>query len=114
MTDTATTTKSPAKTDKPGKPQFHLVKLTHPNHHGRIVFRSISEARAKRFVQDRYPRGSEAYLEHPDGTAEHYEAERTGEFGMDAEPWAPFDPEAWVPPEQAPPPGDSEWADKEG
>jgi hypothetical protein len=110
MTDTVTT-KTPAK---PEKPKFHLVKLTHPNHHGRIVFRSISPVRAKAFIEARYPRGSEAYLEHPDGSTEHHEAERTGEFGMDSERWAPFDPESWVPPEQAPPPGDSEWADKEG
>ena len=62
MTDTATT-KTVAKSEKP---QFHVVKLTHPNHHGRIVFRSIDEGRARKFVQDRYPRGSEAYLEKAD------------------------------------------------
>ena len=107
MTDTA------AKT-APAKPKFWLVKLTHPNHHDRIVFRSISEQRAKAFVENRYPRGSEAYLESPDGKTFHHEAERTGELGTHADTWAEFNLEAWVPPDQQPPPGDSEWADKEG
>ena len=114
MTDTTTASaKTPAK-PAANKPQFHFVKLTHPNHHGRIVFRSISEQRARNFIQNRYPRGSEAYLELADGTTHHHEAERTGENGTDAEAWAAFDPETWIPPEQAAPPGDSEWADKEG
>lgn len=106
MTETAVAAKA--------KPEFYRVRLTHPNHHDRTVFRSISEERARAFVENRFPRGSEAYLEHPDGTTEHYEAERTGEYGMHAPKWAPFEPSEWIPVDQAPPPGDSEWADKEG
>jgi hypothetical protein len=113
MAATDTAAKSTAVA-KPDKPPFYLVKLTHPNHNDRIVFRSVSLPRARQWVENRFPRGSEAYLEHPDGTTEHHEAERTGEFGMHAEAWAPFDPDTWVPTDQAPPPGDSEWADKEG
>jgi hypothetical protein len=96
------------------KPEFYKVKLSHPDHHRKVTFRSVSLARARKFVENRFPRGSEAYLEHPDGTTEHYEAERAGEYGTDAEPWGPFDPDSYVPVEAAIPPGDSEWSDKEG
>lgn len=99
---------------KPEAPQFYRVHLTHPVHHKRVVFRSVSEKRARDWLIRRYPRGSEAYLAKPDGTFEHYEAERTGDKGQDAELWADFDPESWVAPEMAPPPGDDAWADKEG
>jgi len=105
---------SPVSTTVSDAPEFYKVKLSHPNHNRRTVFRSISEQRARMFVQNRYPRGSEAYLEHPDGTTEHYEAERQGDNGMHADQWASFDPDSWVPQDQAPPPGDSVWADKEG
>ena len=96
------------------KPKWNLVKATHPMLHGKILFRSVSEQRARDFVQNRYPRGSEAYLQTTDGKTLHYEAERTGAQGQDVELWQPFDPDAWTPQDQAPPPGQDEWADKEG
>jgi hypothetical protein len=96
------------------KPQFYKVVATHPNLHKRVMFRSISETRARQWLANHYPRGSEAHLIAPDGTTEHYERERAGEHGEDASLWAPFDPESWIPVDQNPPPGDSEWADKEG
>lgn len=99
---------------KPGKPQFFKVVLTHPNHNNRTVFRSVSETRARKWLQDHYPRGSEAHLVAPDGTIEHFETERRGENGMDADQWQPFDPSTWEPVDQMAPPGESEWADKEG
>lgn len=104
----------PATAVPSDKPEFYKVKLSHPDHHARTVFRSISLKRARSFVERRFPRGSEAYLEHPSGTTEHYEHERQGDNGTDAEQWGPFDPEAYQPVGQAPPPGDSIWADKEG
>jgi hypothetical protein len=97
-----------------GKPEFYKVRLSHPDNHRKTVFRSVSQKRARAFVERRYPRGSEAYLEHPDGTTEHHEAERQGEYGMDADAWAPFDPDTYQPVEHGTPPGDSEWADLEG
>ena len=107
-------TKVPAKPVKAATPDFFKVKLSHPNHNKKTVFRSVSESRARSFVERRFPRGSEAYLEHPDGTTESYEAERQGDYGTDADNWAAFDPEAYQPVDQAPPPGESEWSDKEG
>jgi hypothetical protein len=97
-----------------GQPQFHFVRLSHPSAHKRIVFRSVSESRARQFVMNRYPRGSEVYLEKPDGTTESYEHERAGEYGQDADQWQPFDPESYQPPEEVTPPGETAWADKEG
>jgi hypothetical protein len=91
-----------------------FVKLTHRNHHDRIVFRSLSETRARGFVERRYPRGSEAYLLLPDGSIESYEAERQGEFGTDIPQWMKFDPASWNPPDQQAPPGETMWSDKEG
>jgi len=96
------------------KPEFFLVKMTHPQNHGRVVFRSVSEKRAKTWVENHYPRGSEAYLETPAGKTFHYEAERAGEQGADVDSWSAFDPESWVSPAQSAPPGQDEWADKEG
>lgn len=90
------------------------VRLSHPAERQKVVFSSLSENRARTYLANHYPRGSEAYLEHPDGTAESYEAERQGENGGDAEPWAEFDPNAYTPPDEAEPPGASDWADREG
>ena len=113
MADTNPATTS--KTSGTGKSdQWHKVVLTHPSLNGRVVFRSLSETRARNFVQNRYPRGSEAHLVTADGKTQSFEAERTGERGADAEQWQDFNPEDWVPVEQAPPPGSDEWADKEG
>jgi hypothetical protein len=110
MTDAPTASKS---TKTPG-PEFNKVVLTHPSHMGRVVFRSVSEQRARTWLQNHCPRGSEMHLQLANGNTEHYEQERRGENGTDAEQWQSFDPESWVPVEQAVPPGDSEWADKEG
>lgn len=93
---------------------WYKVKLTHPNHNQKTVFRSVDENRARAFIEKRFPRGSEAYLEHPDGTIEHYEHERQGEFGVDQPRWAPFDPSSWEAPDTQAPPGETAWADKEG
>lgn len=94
--------------------QFFKVRLSHPHANKRTVFRSVSETRARAFVVNRFPRGSEAYLEKPDGTFESYEAERAGERGQDADQWADFDPATYQPPEEAVAPGQSAWADVEG
>lgn len=93
---------------------WYKVLLTHPNHNQKVVFRSVSESRARGFVEKRFPRGSEAYLLMPDGSTEHYERERVGDMGADANAWAPFDPSSWETPSEQAPPGESAWSDKEG
>ena len=110
-----TATKAPVKEEKAGPPTKRWkVRLSHPHDNKKVVFSSVSEARARRFVANRYPRGTEAYLESPDGKYESYEAERQGPYGEDADPWATFDPEAYKPPEEQEPPGEAAWADVEG
>ena len=98
---------------RPKSSERWSVKLSHPTERRRRVFASISENRARAFLMRRFPRGSEAYLESPTGETYHYEQERQGENGSDAELWAPFDPDTYKPPEEHEPPGQSEWADQE-
>jgi hypothetical protein len=99
---------------KPGPPPFFLVRVSHPTALKRIVFRSVSEKRARAWVERMCPRGSEFYLEKPDGTFESHEAERQGDYGVDADAWAAFDPETYVPPSEAEPPGETAWSDRNG
>jgi hypothetical protein len=94
-------------------PGRFMVKLSHPDERKKTVFSSISEKRARRFISNRYPRGEEAYLELPDGSTESYQHEREGEKGEDADQWTAFDPDSWLPPNEAPPPGEAAWADVE-
>lgn len=91
----------------------YKVRLSHPGDRKRVVFSSVSERRARRFIQNRYPRGEEAYLEKPDGTFESYQHERSGPRGEDVDQWGEFDPESYKPPEEAAPPGDTVWQDVE-
>lgn len=95
-------------------PQRYNVRLTHPNHHKKRVFSSVSKNRSETWLAAHYPRGSEAYLEYPDGRTFHYERERRGDKGQDMDFFQEFDPESWVPPEQQAPPGQDQWADQEG
>jgi hypothetical protein len=74
------------------------VKLTDPENLGKVVFSSISENRARAYIERRYPRGSEAHLVSPAGVTESYEKERMGVHGTDVERWAAFDPSTWVRP----------------
>jgi hypothetical protein len=110
---TSKTVTSDTETSKPPTERWS-VKLTHPLERKRRVFSSVSENRARRFIVTRYPRGEEAYLEAPTGTTESYQEERAGPYGEDMDKWQPFDPDAWQPPEEAQPPGESAWADVEG
>jgi hypothetical protein len=98
---------------KPDTPERFQVRLSHPGERKRVVFSSLSEKRARKFVQNRFPRGEEAYIEMPDGSFESYQAEREGPHGEDMDQWTPFDPESWTPPDETPAPGESAWADVE-
>jgi hypothetical protein len=110
------TTETTAADQPKGKDGYawYKVVLTHPNLNRKVVFRSLSEVRARTFVEKRYPRGSEAHLEKPDGSTESYEQERVGEQGVEDERWAEFDPDSWMPVDLNAPPGENAWSDKEG
>lgn len=115
MPDTVTPkTGADKPADKKPEAAWNTVKLTHPQNHGRIVFRSVSESRARTWLETHFPRGSEAYLETADGKTYHHELERSGDQGADADVWAEFDPATWVPTNQPAPPGQDDWADQEG
>lgn len=106
-----TATKTEAETQQPGR---WKVRLSHPNERKKTVFSSVSETRARTYIINHFPRGSEAYLEAPDGSTQSYEHERQGENGQDAERFAEFDPDSYQPVEEQSPPGTSAWADVEG
>src|ERR1041385_2227903 len=93
----------PAKADSGPPTARWKVRLSHPLERRKVVFSSVSEARARNRIVNNYPRGTEAYLEGPDGTTEAYQHERTGPYGEDAEQWAPFNPDDYQPPEEAAP-----------
>ena len=100
--------------DKGGPPTVRFkVRSSFPTDNKRVLFSTVSEKRARRFVENRFPRGEEAYIELPDGSTEAFQMERAGPYGEDMEQWAPFDPESWVPPAEQEPPGESAWADIE-
>jgi hypothetical protein len=109
LSDTPTDTNTTADA-----PQFWSVRSSFPIDRKRRLFRTISEIRARAFIERRFPRGEEAYLESPSGVIESFHAERQGEHGEDASAWAPFDPDTWVPPTEQEPPGQSAWGDVEG
>lgn len=114
MADTKTPGSGTKSDAKANEPKWYKVRSSHRQDGGRILFRSVSEQRARNHIETRFPRGSEAHLEMPDGSFEHYEAERQGEHGQDADAWGPFDPEGWKPPAEQEPPGQSQWGDVEG
>lgn len=102
-----------ARMEKKKGPDRYQVRLTHPLDRKAVVFSSVSEKRARKFLINRYPRGEGAYIEMPDGSTESYQHEREGEHGEDMEQWQPFDPDSWQPPEEMAPPGEAAWADVE-
>lgn len=115
MADTKTAApEAKTRSDEPDKPQFFRVRSSFPTDQGRVLFRSVSEKRARVWLERHVPRGEEAHLEKPDGTYESYVVERSGPRGEDMEQWQPFDPESWKPPAEMEPPGDTAWADVEG
>lgn len=95
------------------KPKFWRVISSHPQDMGRVLFRSVSERRARAWLERHVPRGEEAHLKSPDGKYESYVAERAGPRGEDLDQWQPFDPASWKPPAEQEPPGDTAWADVE-
>jgi hypothetical protein len=117
MANTTTKTEDTATTrddETSSAPKFYRVISSFPLDHERVLFRSISEKRARGWLERHIPRGEEAHLKLPDGTFESYVVERHGPHGEDMDSWQPFDPASWKPPAEQEPPGDSAWADVEG
>lgn len=103
-------------TEKATKPDYYRVVTALSAAGGepdRVLFRSVSEKRARAWLETHAPRGSDILLSKPDGTYESYEAERTGEKGADVDTWQPYDPSDYKRPEQASESAVDEWADVE-
>jgi hypothetical protein len=77
----------------------------------RVLFSSLSEARAKAWIEGHCPRGSHFFLLTPDGTMLSYEAERTGVQGADADSWSAFDRDEYQAPSLAQINTNDPWAD---
>jgi hypothetical protein len=77
----------------------------------RVLFSSVSEKRAKAWIEGHCPRGSHFFLLGPDGVMSSYEAERSGVQGEDAEQWAEFDRDAYQAPTLTPVNTNDPWAD---
>jgi hypothetical protein len=77
----------------------------------RVLFSSVSKKRAMAWIEGHCPRGSHFFLQSPDGSAQSYEAERSGFQGEDAETWADFDRDAYQAPTLAPINQNDPWAD---
>jgi hypothetical protein len=96
-------------------PEFYYVRVANPNANKRALFRSISESRARTWVETHVPTGEEVYLESPNGTMQSYQKGRLdGNYGLEAPEWAPFDPDQYVQASSLEAPGQSAWADAEG
>jgi hypothetical protein len=75
-------TKTPVRA-RPKPARFRVRKNvqgmdTHP-----VLFSDESRALAERYIKTNHPRGREVYLEHPDGTRQHYSADHDHQ-GTDA------------------------------
>jgi hypothetical protein len=66
----------------------------------RVLFSSVSQSRAKKWIEDHCPRGSHFFLQGPNGESLSYEHERHtgGPQGEDVEVWQDFDREAYQAP----------------
>lgn len=80
----------------------------------RTLFSSVSETRARKWVENNCPRGSHFFVRDPDGNDWSYEHDRHtgGPQGEDVEVWQPFDRAAYQAPTlDAQPAGNDPWAD---
>lgn len=97
---------------KSGPPRFRVV-VSLKTAGDRVLFSSVSEKRAKKWIEDHCPRGSHFHLVSPDGEMSSYEHERHtgGPQGEDIEAWQPFDRDAYQAPELTPVNTQDPWAD---
>jgi hypothetical protein len=79
----------------------------------RTLFSSVSEKRARKYVEDHCPRGQHFFVLAPDGSMWSYEHERLsgGPQGEDVEAWQEFDRDAYQAPDLAPVNTNDPWAD---
>lgn len=94
-------------------PDRFRVMVSHKGTGDRTLFSSVSESRARRFVEQRCPRGSHFFVRNPDGTDWSYEHERLtgGPQGEELDAWQPFDREAYQAPTLEPVNTNDPWAD---
>lgn len=95
-----------------GPPRYKVI-VSLKDRGDRVLFSSVSQRRAMRYVEDHCPRGSHFFLLAPDGSMSSYEAERLtgGPQGEDLEAWQPFDRDAYQAPELTPVDTNDPWAD---
>ncbi len=79
----------------------------------RVLFSSVSQKRARKWVEDHCPRGQHFFVLGPDGSMESYEAERAsgGPQGEDVEMWSEFDRDSYQAPKLDPVNTNDPWAD---
>jgi hypothetical protein len=79
----------------------------------RVLMSSVSEKRARNYVEQKCPRGQHFFVQSPDGTMSSYEQERLtgGAQGEDVEAWQDFDRDAYQAPDLSPVNTNDPWAD---
>jgi hypothetical protein len=79
----------------------------------RVLYSSVSEKRARKYVEDKCPRGQHFFVLSPDGSMSSYEQERLtgGPQGEDVEAWQSFDRDAYQAPDLSPVNSNDPWAD---
>jgi len=75
------------------------------------LFSSVSQKRARAYIERTCPRGSHHFLMNPDGSMESFEFERSGSQGEEVDQWQPFDREAYQAPDLSPVSSNDPWAD---
>jgi hypothetical protein len=98
-----------------GPPRYRVIESLQRGgaNIGRVFFSSVSQARAKAWIEARCPRGTHWFLMTPDGEMLSYEAERLtgGPQGEELDAWQPFDRDAYQAPELEPVNTHDPWAD---
>jgi hypothetical protein len=101
-----------AKASQGGPPRYKVL-VSNNTHGDRTLFSSVSENRARKYVEDRCPRGQHFFVRSPDGTDMSYEHERHtgGPQGEDVDVWQAFDRAAYQAPTLEPVNSNDPWAD---
>jgi hypothetical protein len=103
-----------ANAQNAGAPPRYRVVVSNKMSGDRVLFSSVSQTRAKKWIENHCPRGSHFFLLGPDGSTSSYEAERStgmGPNGEDIDTWQPFDREAYQAPDLSPVNSNDPWAD---
>ena len=94
-------------------PDRYKVIVSNKISNNRTLFSSVSEKRARNYVEMKCPRGQHFFVLSPDGSMASYEAERLtgGPQGEDVEAWQPFDRDSYQAPDLSPVNTNDPWAD---